>query len=346
MQKCIESDQPIPIFFAFRCVTVDIIFEYMFGRNPYLIDREDWGQGFYDFWRSLWEISPWLRQFPSMLKVLQSIPRWVLAVTSPKALQVMDMETQAINWTKEILSADPKEMETREHKTVIWELAHTSSLPPKEREPRRLAIDCNSTVAAGFETTGSALSHLIFGVLNNERIHQKLLDELQFEILDPEKIPSYQELQELPYFHAVIREGIRHSIGAMGRQSRVNPKAAMSYKGWIIPAGFAFGMSAYYILMDPEIYSKPHDFNPERWLAPDAHEKLHPYFYPFGKGTRSYVGQNLALAELHIAFATIMRRFPSLKLYNTTKDDVEIRHDFFAGMWKYEKGDMGLQVKG
>jgi cytochrome P450 len=98
--------------------------------------------------------------------------------------------------------------------------------------------------------------------------------------------------------------------------------------------------------MDPEIFKNPLEFRPDRWLEPGAHERLDPYFVSFSRGTRSCVGMNLALAELHIVFATVIRRFPNLKLYDTRPEHAIIQHDFIAAMWKYKEGDMGLQVKG
>lgn len=105
-------------------------------------------------------------------------------------------------------------------------------------------------------------------------------------------------------------------------------------------------MSAYYVLWDPKIFKEPGKFWPERWLEPDAAETIEPYYVAFGRGPRACVGINLAYAELYTVFAAVIRRFPSLKLYDTSPDDVVAVHDFFGGMWKFEEGNMGLQVKG
>lgn len=105
-------------------------------------------------------------------------------------------------------------------------------------------------------------------------------------------------------------------------------------------------MSAYLILMDPNIFKEPFKFQPERWLDPKARENLDPYYVPFSRGTRACVGLNLAYAELDIVLATIMRRFPNLTLYNTKEENIVVQHDFFGGMSAYKPGDMGMQVKG
>jgi cytochrome P450 len=105
-------------------------------------------------------------------------------------------------------------------------------------------------------------------------------------------------------------------------------------------------MSGYYVLWDPEIFTNPGEFRPERWLEPDAREKLDPYYIPFGRGSRSCVGINLAYAELYTVFAAVIRRFPTLRLYDTSPEDVVVISEYFGGMWKFEEGHNGLQVKG
>jgi cytochrome P450 len=101
-------------------------------------------------------------------------------------------------------------------------------------------------------------------------------------------------------------------------------------------------VSAYFIHMDPSIFPEPHTFNPERWASPDARQKLDRYLFSFSRGPRSCQGINLAYAELYSVIATIFRRFPTMELHNTTWRDVELVHDYFAGMSRHGEG---LQVK-
>lgn len=55
------------------------------------------------------------------------------------------------------------------------------------------------------------------------------------------------------------------------------------------------------------------------------------------------VAQNMAYAELYCTIATIIRRFPNLRVWETSKRDMEYTHDYFAGMARHENG--GLKVK-
>lgn len=55
------------------------------------------------------------------------------------------------------------------------------------------------------------------------------------------------------------------------------------------------------------------------------------------------VAQNMAYAEIYITIATIFRRFPSLRVWDTSERDMEYVHDYFGGMARHENG--GLKVK-
>lgn len=100
-------------------------------------------------------------------------------------------------------------------------------------------------------------------------------------------------------------------------------------------------MSALFIAKSPLLFPEPNAFKPERWLKA-SNERLEQYILAFGKGTRSCVGINLAYAEVYTILATMIRKFPTMQLYNTTERDVEHVHDYFAGMTR--SGTHGLQV--
>lgn len=104
-------------------------------------------------------------------------------------------------------------------------------------------------------------------------------------------------------------------------------------------------MSALFIAKSPQLFPDPDTFKPDRWLVSDldaGSERLEQYILAFGKGTRSCVGINLAHAEMYTILATIFRKFPHIKLHNTMPRDVELIHDYFAGMTR--AGSQGLQV--
>jgi len=47
MELCADRDGEIPLFYAYRCLTVDTISEYVFAHQMGLLDRADYGRYFY-----------------------------------------------------------------------------------------------------------------------------------------------------------------------------------------------------------------------------------------------------------------------------------------------------------
>ncbi|EON70037.1 hypothetical protein W97_09305 [Coniosporium apollinis CBS 100218] len=342
MAACAEHDEVIPLFYAYRCLTVDIISEFVFGSQLGLLDREDWGRAFYAAYRSLWDLSPLIRQFPIIMTAAMAMPRWMTAVLNPKALEVVDMFAAVDEETLKLLRSDPAEVEKKPYPVVMWELAKSEVTPPEEKRFEVLTLQANGLLSAGFETTGAALAHMTYCVLANPKTQLKLVRELEEAIPDPGNVPSWQVLEKLPYLSSVVKEGLRLTIGAVSRLPRINRTDYMRYKEWQIPPNTAVGMAALYVVKNPDVFHDPEAFIPERWLEPDAKE-LERHLVVFSKGTRSCIGINLAYAELYSVMATMFRRFPNLELFETTDEDMEGVHDYFAPMVR--SGDKGLKVK-
>ena len=76
----------------------------------------------------------------------------------------------------------------------------------------------------------------------------------------------------------------------------------------VIPPGTVVGMSYSFVHQSPRVFKDPMEFIPERWLSEDAID-LEGWILTFSKGPRNCLGQNLAMCELYLVFATLFRRF-------------------------------------
>lgn len=144
---------------------------------------------------------------------------------------------------------------------------------------------------------------------------------------NPAVLPPLQQLEQLPYLTAVVNEGFRVSYGSTCRLERVVPDGTLQFREWTIPAGVPVGMTSIFMHDDPEKFPNPRLFDPERWMRPES-KNLERYLVNFSKGTRACLGQNLARAEIYLALAVVFGRF-DLKLYETSRIDADVAHDFF-----------------
>ena len=226
------------------------------------------------------------------------------------------------------------------HGSTFLHEVYKSDLQRSEQSVPRIFQEAQVLIAAGTETVGKTLSSTTFHLLADKRKAQTLMRELRTFGGNENQAMKFQDLQKLPYLSAVISEGLRISKSVTGRLPRVNPTAAMEYNSFTLPAGTAISMSIPDVHFDEAIFPDAHQYKPERWLG-DEGQALEKYLVPFGKGPRSCVALNLALAELYLAIGTLFGRF-EMELYGTKEEDMAVAHDFFSSFGPVDS--KGLRV--
>jgi 3-hydroxyphenylacetate 6-hydroxylase len=111
------------------------------------------------------------------------------------------------------------------------------------------------------------------------------------------------EEARVPYITAFTREVLRFFTVLRLALPRATQKE-VKYEGMVIPEGSTVFLNAWACNMDPEVFEKPHEFAPERFLEnPDL-----PIF-TYGVGTRMCAGYVLGNRELYIVFLRLMASF-------------------------------------
>ena len=153
-----------------------------------------------------------------------------------------------------------------------------SEMPESELSVDRLSKEAQVLLGAGTVSTARTLDLICYYVLANENIKATLQNELK-EVMSgyPEKVPSWADLEKLPYLQALIKEGLRylflHSIfgvklmknslnyGLMHRLPRVSPDVAIQYKQWTIPAGVCLSPS---LTLTCSFLARPNKSDPQK----------------------------------------------------------------------------------
>lgn len=106
------------------------------------------------------------------------------------------------------------------HRTLFDHLLRSGSeLPALERSVDRLTTEAQVILGAGTVTTARAMSFTTVHILLNQRVKQKLIDELKnagAEAMLPRKLSSYTMLKRLPYLNACVKEGLRYVLPMSG----------------------------------------------------------------------------------------------------------------------------------
>jgi len=151
-------------------------------------------------------------------------------------------------------------------------------------------------LAAGHETTATALSWMFACVLEHPAVEARLRDEIA-GASDPGAVAA------LPYLDAVIKETLRLRPIVPDVVRRI--ERPMRFAGFDLPAGVHLAPCIHLAHRRPEVSPEPARFLPERFLSlrPDPYTWL-----PFGGGIRRCLGMAFALYEMKIVAGVLLAR--------------------------------------
>ncbi|KAK3041052.1 hypothetical protein RJ639_026849 [Escallonia herrerae] len=165
-------------------------------------------------------------------------------------------------------------------------------------------------VAAGTDTV-SAMSEWVMGeLMRHPKVMQKLCEELT-SVVGLNDIVEEFHIPKLKYLEAVVKETHRLHPAAPFLVPR-SPSQTSTVGGYTIPKGTKVLVNVWAMQRDPQIWDRPLDFQPERFLSKT--EKVdysgNNFMYlPFGSGRRICAGLPLAERMLTYVLATFLHSF-------------------------------------
>ncbi|MHB8625165.1 MAG: cytochrome P450 [Aggregatilineales bacterium] len=158
--------------------------------------------------------------------------------------------------------------------------------------------------SAGHETSANTLSWTWVELAKHPEIEEKLVEEVRRVLGD--RVPTLQDLRNLPYTEMVIKESLRLHPPAWGFMREAMEDVTIG--GWRIPKGNLVFLCPHVTHRDPRFFEQPAEFTPERFAA--GYEKRIPRYayFPFGGGPHICTGQSLAMMEAPIILAMMVQR--------------------------------------
>jgi benzoate 4-monooxygenase len=194
-----------------------------------------------------------------------------------------------------------------------------------------LSVEAAGFILAGSHTTSSSLAWIVWRLLNHHDVREQLVRELDQALtgLPRNQIPSFRQVEDLPWLKCVIKEGLRIDTAIPGSTPRYVPLEGATINGRYLPPQSIISAQAYSCHRDPVVFSDPESFLPSRWL--NATPEMNRLYIPFGAdGPRKCIGIHLAYMELRVILAGLFYRFDMTLAPDVTADSMDLDEYWLA----------------
>ena len=236
----------------------------------------------------------WMEAIPEM----QYLPKWLYPL--PAQLKMFGQVLRRFWWALD-------------HEASQKDIPNFSKTLVQTKEAENLSeADIGEMTAnligGGLDTTSSTLHTLVLGLCLFPETLKRAHEELD-RIVGRDRPPTWEDLDQLPYCVACMKEAMRwRSVTAMGGFAHA-PIRDDIYKDYHFPAGIAIFGNTWAIHANPDDFPDPDAFQPDRFL-----EKRLPYpnkigHNAFGWGRRSCSGQYFAEQGLSMTVTRLLWSF-------------------------------------
>lgn len=304
LRKEAEKGKPVTMKDIFGAYSMDVITSTAFGVNVDSLNNPQ--DPFVENSRKLLKFSffsPFFLSiifFPFLTPILE-----VLNITLfPKS--VVNFFTRSIKRMKESRLKD-----TQKHRVDLLQLM-INSQNSKEMDAHKglsneeLVAQGVIFIFAGYETTSSSLSLLVYELATHPDVQQKLQEEIDATF--PNKVPpTYDGLAQMEYLDMVVNESLR--IFPVTPRLERSCKKDVEIHGVFVPKGTVMMVPIFALHRAPELWPEPEEFRPERFSKKNK-DTINPYTYlPFGTGPRNCIGMRFALMNMKLALVRVLQNF-------------------------------------
>ncbi|CAG8435704.1 1494_t:CDS:10 [Ambispora gerdemannii] len=163
---------------------------------------------------------------------------------------------------------------------------------------------------AGRDTTAQALSWMFYLIATHPEVEQRLLEEIK-DKLEPDALPTYDNIKELKYATAVFYETLR-LYPSVPKNAKLTVNDDILPDGTFIPAGTIISYHAWVIGRSKRLWGADADlFKPERFLdeSGDIIKFSQTKFIAFNAGPRACLGHQFATIEALTLTIVVLRKF-------------------------------------
>ncbi|KAH8700528.1 putative benzoate 4-monooxygenase cytochrome P450 [Talaromyces proteolyticus] len=272
-----QTGEPVNLLNAARSMAIDAISAYLFQQRYGGVEEKTEIMSASPFVDAFVGVGAFFNLFPGPVGdlVQKLADYWCADAKSNTAFALIDSFTKQL-----IASSVPK---SGSYQSRLLE----------QVSPQQSQIELKDACFAGTDSTGTNTATIIWYLTKYPDMYSRLCEEVH------QRTAQKEDPSTGPYLRGVVREGLRLSWANPTRLPREVPKGGWQFKGRFYPEGTSVGVSTTQLHLDEAVFPEPQSFLPERWE--NATVAMLTNFFAFGKGTRTCIAKNLAMAELTLA---------------------------------------------
>ncbi len=195
------------------------------------------------------------------------------------------------------------------------------------------------TITVGAHSVSTTLTRIFAVLASRPDVQARLRQELK-DASDGDGVPPIETVRSLKYLEGVVKEGLRMFAPLVGGTPAVAPKGGITLEtGDFIPESTQVWIGQHVVMSEERYFPRATEFLPERWMDQDAEKdgkgnglvKDRRAWIPFGYGTHACGGRALAMEELKLIVARIVREFD---ICFGQEGDQPFKYDEWAESWK------------
>lgn len=199
-----------------------------------------------------------------------------------------------------------------------------------------------NVLIGGTDTVATVIVWTMTALMQNPDIREKVQAEIR-QLVRKKGIVDEDDIQQLPYLKAVIKETLRFYPPAPLLVPRETIQEC-TIDGYQIQPNSVVYFNAWAIGRDPENWKSPDEFLPERFLDSNTDYKGQEFeFIPFGAGRRGCPGVSMGMATVELALANLLYSFDWELPSGMNKEDIDTEGS--AGLAMHKKVPLCLVAK-
>ncbi|GKC31000.1 cytochrome P450-like protein, partial [Tanacetum coccineum] len=161
-------------------------------------------------------------------------------------------------------------------------------------------------LSAGLDTSAATMEWAFSLLLNHKHVLKKAQNEIDNHV-GKDHLVDESDMASLPYLYCIVNETMRMYPPAPLLLPHESAEDCV-VGGYHVPRGTMLFVNQWAIHHDPNLWSDPERFNPERFEKPEVTSDGYR-FMPFGSGRRICPGDGLAMRMIGLALGLLIQCF-------------------------------------